>query len=342
MSQRASWRRYAARLVSYLSPAARGARLAISLRVNCFRQSSRAWSRGQKRLCRRRLFIRGLSLNTRSKEAVVPAGDASSGRSEGHQARCRVTGPTCRVARLRNPKVFGPILTSGKADLVLVLRDTYRHPNFSGSIPFTQEAIGRSALVIQLGTEEAGLRQEAFPVSPGFPGLPWILVSPGFPVPRGSRFPRGSLVALFSRSLRCLRGSLSSQAEPVAGHGQASPDSRKEFHHRGTAGGRGRRPRSRRRPHRPPRRRHGNRRRAGAGCRRADAARPGGRDRLTVDLPAGRLAAARATVDSTPGLTLAAFTSEALRREVARLEAERGEPFPPAGGERPSGPPIRA
>lgn len=69
------------------------------------------------------------------------------------------------------------------------------------------------------------------------------------------------------------------------------------------------------------------------------AARPatGGASRLSAMVASEVLEAARDAVYVTPGLTLAGLVEEALRRELRRLERERGEPFPPRKGELPRG-----
>jgi hypothetical protein len=43
----------------------------------------------------------------------------------------------------------------------------------------------------------------------------------------------------------------------------------------------------------------------------------------------------------TPGVSLSALIEQGLRGEVARLEAERGEPFPPRRGPLKPGPAVR-
>lgn len=62
--------------------------------------------------------------------------------------------------------------------------------------------------------------------------------------------------------------------------------------------------------------------------------------RLTAYVEPEVLERAKAAAYWTPGLTLSALTTEALVREVDRLEKERGEPFPARGGELPRGKPL--
>lgn len=64
------------------------------------------------------------------------------------------------------------------------------------------------------------------------------------------------------------------------------------------------------------------------------------RGKLTVEIDAEVLGAAKDAVYWTPGLTLAGLVDEALRREVGRREEERGEGFPVRGGELTPGRPI--
>ncbi len=54
----------------------------------------------------------------------------------------------------------------------------------------------------------------------------------------------------------------------------------------------------------------------------------GRKDRVTVVLGAGLLDKARDAAFYTPGLSLTDLVAEGLRRELARREKERGEPFP--------------
>ena len=64
------------------------------------------------------------------------------------------------------------------------------------------------------------------------------------------------------------------------------------------------------------------------------------RGRLTADIDAEILEAARAAVYWTPGLTLAALVEDALAAEVHRRVKRRGEPFPEREGELTTGRPI--
>ena len=59
--------------------------------------------------------------------------------------------------------------------------------------------------------------------------------------------------------------------------------------------------------------------------------------RLTAYVEPVLLERAKSAAYWTPGMTLSALVSEALERELARREAERGEPFPARGGELPRG-----
>lgn len=63
-------------------------------------------------------------------------------------------------------------------------------------------------------------------------------------------------------------------------------------------------------------------------------------NRLTAYVDAEVLEAAKRAAFWTPGLTLSSLATEALRREVARLEAERGESFPDRTGNLPKGRPL--
>jgi hypothetical protein len=54
----------------------------------------------------------------------------------------------------------------------------------------------------------------------------------------------------------------------------------------------------------------------------------GRRLRLTVGVEPALIELARTVVFYSPGLTMVGFISQAIRAEVARREAERGEPFP--------------
>jgi len=65
------------------------------------------------------------------------------------------------------------------------------------------------------------------------------------------------------------------------------------------------------------------------------------RGQLNVNIPADALNKARDAVYWTPGLTLADLVSEAVTRELARLEKQRGEPYPNRKGNIKTGRPIR-
>lgn len=69
----------------------------------------------------------------------------------------------------------------------------------------------------------------------------------------------------------------------------------------------------------------------------ADDSINAGSRRLTAYVDPEVLEAAKRAAFWTPGLTLSGLAEEALCREVARLEAERGEPFPDRRGELPRG-----
>lgn len=56
------------------------------------------------------------------------------------------------------------------------------------------------------------------------------------------------------------------------------------------------------------------------------------RSRLTVDISPDVAEAARNATYWTPGLTLAELIESGIRREVERLEGERGEGFPARSG----------
>jgi hypothetical protein len=73
---------------------------------------------------------------------------------------------------------------------------------------------------------------------------------------------------------------------------------------------------------------------------RETPASPPERGKLTVEIDAEVLEAAKDAVYWTPGLTLVGLVEEALRREVGRREEERGEGFPVRGGELTPGRPI--
>lgn len=63
--------------------------------------------------------------------------------------------------------------------------------------------------------------------------------------------------------------------------------------------------------------------------------------RLSTEIDARVLDAAKDAVFWTPGQTLAAFVEEALSREIQRRTDERGEPFPPRTSHLPPGRPVR-
>ena len=65
------------------------------------------------------------------------------------------------------------------------------------------------------------------------------------------------------------------------------------------------------------------------------------RERLTAQLPRPVMERVRNAVYWTPGLTVAGMTSEALEQFLDRLEAERGEPFPPRQGDIKTGRPVK-
>lgn len=71
----------------------------------------------------------------------------------------------------------------------------------------------------------------------------------------------------------------------------------------------------------------------------ADA--PRRRRRLSTEIDAEVLDAAKDAVFWTPGMTLAAFVTESLSRQIQRLTDERGEPFPPRTSALPPGRPVR-
>lgn len=62
--------------------------------------------------------------------------------------------------------------------------------------------------------------------------------------------------------------------------------------------------------------------------------------RLSAYVDHELLERAKAAAYWTPGLTLSGLVAEALRRELERLEAERGSPFPDRGGPLPPGRPL--
>lgn len=63
--------------------------------------------------------------------------------------------------------------------------------------------------------------------------------------------------------------------------------------------------------------------------------------RLTVHVPVSVSDRAKNAVFWTPGLTLADLAERALRNELDRIEAERGEPFPNRTSELRGGRPIK-
>ncbi|MCX8103365.1 MAG: hypothetical protein N3E42_02840 [Candidatus Bipolaricaulota bacterium] len=65
------------------------------------------------------------------------------------------------------------------------------------------------------------------------------------------------------------------------------------------------------------------------------------KERLTVHLPVDLIDRIKNAVYWTPGLTLAGLAEEALAAAVARLERERGEPFPPRKSELKGGRPLK-
>nr|BAL59202.1 hypothetical conserved protein [Candidatus Acetothermum autotrophicum] len=65
------------------------------------------------------------------------------------------------------------------------------------------------------------------------------------------------------------------------------------------------------------------------------------KERLTVHLPVDLIDRIKNAVYWTPGLTLARLAEEALTAAVARLERERGEPFPPRRSELTGGRPLK-
>jgi hypothetical protein len=63
--------------------------------------------------------------------------------------------------------------------------------------------------------------------------------------------------------------------------------------------------------------------------------------RLSTEIDAEVLDAAKDAVFWTPGMTLAAFVTEALALQIQRLTDDRGEPFPPRTSALPPGRPVR-
>lgn len=66
-----------------------------------------------------------------------------------------------------------------------------------------------------------------------------------------------------------------------------------------------------------------------------------GKERLTVHMTAELIDRVKNAVYWTPGLTLAGLAEEAFTEVVQRLEAGRGEPFPPRREELKGGRPLR-
>ena len=73
----------------------------------------------------------------------------------------------------------------------------------------------------------------------------------------------------------------------------------------------------------------------------ADPGRPALRDRVTLHLPAWLVDRMRNAVYWTPGMTMADLAEAALRKELERLEEERGEAFPTRQSELKRGRPVR-
>lgn len=65
------------------------------------------------------------------------------------------------------------------------------------------------------------------------------------------------------------------------------------------------------------------------------------RERITVSIPLSTAERARDAVYWTPGATVATLVTEALEREISRLETKRGEPFPPRTGNIRTGRPVK-
>jgi hypothetical protein len=65
------------------------------------------------------------------------------------------------------------------------------------------------------------------------------------------------------------------------------------------------------------------------------------KERLTIHLPVDLIDRVKNAVYWTPGLTLAGLGEEALRVMVERLEADRGDPFPPRQEELRGGRPLK-
>jgi len=66
-----------------------------------------------------------------------------------------------------------------------------------------------------------------------------------------------------------------------------------------------------------------------------------GKEKFSTMVGSGTLERARAAVYYTASLTMSDFVEEALRREVARLEKQRGEKFPEYGSRLRAGRPLK-
>lgn len=73
----------------------------------------------------------------------------------------------------------------------------------------------------------------------------------------------------------------------------------------------------------------------------AEEPKKAGKERFTVQVPTGVIERVKNAVYWTHGLTLSAMAERAFAEYVDRLEAERGEPFPPRNGELPTGRPMK-
>jgi hypothetical protein len=73
----------------------------------------------------------------------------------------------------------------------------------------------------------------------------------------------------------------------------------------------------------------------------SDPIRKVSKERLTIHLPVDLIDRVKNAVYWTPGLTLAGLGEEALRVMVERLEADRGDPFPPRQEELRGGRPLK-
>lgn len=65
------------------------------------------------------------------------------------------------------------------------------------------------------------------------------------------------------------------------------------------------------------------------------------RERFTVNLPTNIITKARSAVYYSHGETLSALTDRALRKEIERMEKQRGEPFPEHESKLSAGRPVR-